>query len=76
METYGSIISNNVNAVMQRLTLVTIIISVPTLVASIFGMNVYMFGLQDNPYALGAILVGSFVFAIALAWFFRRKRLM
>lgn len=76
METYGSIISNNVNAVMQRLTLVTIIISVPTLVASIFGMNVYLFGLENNRYALGAILVGSFVFAIALAWFFRRKRLM
>lgn len=75
METYGSIISNNANAVMQRLTLVTIILAVPTLVASIFGMNVELYGLDKNPYAFPAILVGSFVFAIALAWFFRRKRL-
>ncbi len=76
METYGSIISNNVNAVMQRLTLVTIIISVPTLVASIFGMNVPLFNLEKSNYAFPTILVGSFIFAIALAWFFRRKRLM
>lgn len=75
METYGSIIANNVNAVMQRLTLVTIIIAVPTLVASIFGMNVDLYGLDKNPYALPAILAGSFVFAIFLSWFFRKKRL-
>lgn len=76
METYGSIISNNVSSVMQRLTLVTIIISVPTLVASIFGMNVKLYGLGDNPFAFPSILVGSFILAIGLAWFFRRNNLM
>jgi magnesium transporter len=76
METYGSIISNNVNAVMKRLTLVTIIISVPTLVASIFGMNVPLFNLEGNQYAFPAILIGSFLFAIVLALIFRWKRLM
>ncbi len=76
METYGSIINNNVNAVMQRLTLITIIISVPTLVASIFGMNVKLFGLEDNENALIYILVGSILFALSLAWFFKSKRLL
>lgn len=76
METYGSIINNNVNAVMQRLTLVTIILAVPTLVASIFGMNVPFYGLENNPHALIYILIGSVLFALLLAWFFRRKRLL
>jgi magnesium transporter len=76
METYGSIINNNVNAVMQRLTLVTIILAVPTLVASLFGMNVPFYGLENNPHALIYILIGSILFALLLAWFFRRKRLL
>jgi magnesium transporter len=75
METYGSIINNNVNLVMQRLTLITIIISVPTLVASIFGMNVYLFGLEDNHYAFFAILLGSVGLALGIVWYFRRKSL-
>lgn len=75
METYGSIINNNVNLVMQRLTLITIIISVPTLVASIFGMNVYLFGLENNRYAFFAILLGSVGLALGIVWYFRRKSL-
>jgi magnesium transporter len=75
METYGSIIANNVNLVMQRLTLVTIIISVPTLVASIFGMNVPLGGLEENHQAIYYILIFSILFSLILAWFFRRKQL-
>ncbi|WKY44568.1 magnesium transporter CorA family protein [Eubacteriaceae bacterium ES2] len=40
MEAYGSIISNNLNIVMKILTSLTILLSVPTLIASIYGMNV------------------------------------
>ena len=40
MDAYGSIISNNVNQVMKRMTSITIILMVPTLVASFYGMNV------------------------------------
>ncbi len=40
MGAYGSIISNNVNLVMKRMTGITIILMVPTLVASLYGMNV------------------------------------
>jgi magnesium transporter len=76
METYGSIISNNVNAVMQRLTLITILISVPTLVASIFGMNVPLFNLEQNPNAIYFVLMGSILLSVFLIWFFRRKKLL
>ena len=40
MDAYASVISNNVNIVMKLLTVVTLIISVPTLIASLWGMNV------------------------------------
>lgn len=40
MDAYASVISNNVNIVMKLLTVITLIISIPTLVASLWGMNV------------------------------------
>jgi magnesium transporter len=40
MSTFASIISNNLNNVMKLLTAITIIIAVPTLIASFWGMNV------------------------------------
>jgi len=40
MDAFASIISNNVNIVMKMLTIITIIITIPTLIASVWGMNV------------------------------------
>lgn len=40
MDVYGSIISNNVNLVMKRLTIITILMAIPTIVYSFYGMNV------------------------------------
>ena len=39
-DAYASIISNNLNGVMKFLTSITIILSIPTMVASFWGMNV------------------------------------
>ena len=39
MDAFGSIINNNVNAIMKTLAVVTIVLSIPTLVASVYGMN-------------------------------------
>jgi len=74
MEAYASIISNNLNVFIQRLTIVTIILMVPTLVASFYGMNV------DLPFdniggAFYLILFVSVVFSLALVWFFRRSKM-
>lgn len=40
MDAYSSIISNNLNQVIHRLTVVTVVLMVPTLIASFFGMNI------------------------------------
>lgn len=74
MEAYASIISNNLNVVIQRLTLVTIILMVPTLVASFYGMNVPL-PLSGSNYAVYFIIIISIVISLLLAWWFRRKRL-
>ncbi len=74
MDAFASIISNNLNIVIQRLTLVTIILMVPTLVASFFGMNVPL-PLANDPKALGFILLFSVIISLLLAWFFRRKQM-
>ena len=40
MDAFASIISNNVNTIMKRMTSISIILMVPTLIASFYGMNV------------------------------------
>lgn len=75
MEAYASIVSNNLNVFIQRLTIVTIILMVPTLVASFYGMNVDNLPFSDNPMAFYYILAISILLGFLLIWFFRRKRL-
>ena len=58
METFGSIISNNLNLIMKRMTSITIILQVPTLIASLYGMNVWL-PIGDKPWAFVAILLLS-----------------
>ena len=74
MDAYSSIISNNLNKVIQRLTLVTIILMVPTLVASFFGMNVPL-PFEQSGVSFLAIIIASTLVSLLIAWYFQRKRL-
>ena len=74
MDAYGSIISNNLNITIQRLTLITIVLTVPMVVASFYGMNVNM-PIQDKWYAFPVILILSVILSLAVIFYFRRKRL-
>ena len=72
MEAYSSIISNNLNGVMKFLTSLTILISVPTLIASIWGMNVEL-PFESNPYGFFILLGISMVVAIVAFVWLKRK---
>ena len=69
---YSSIINNNMNYVIKFLTLVTICISIPTLVASIYGMNVPVPG-QESPQTIGFAIGISLFLVVLTIFFFRRK---
>ena len=72
MDAFASIISNNLNIVMKFLASITIVLSLPTLVASLFGMNVQL-PLANSPMAFLFILVISLLVSIAVAWLFARR---
>jgi magnesium transporter len=73
LDAFASIISNNLNNVMKRLTSITIILSLPALVTSIYGMNV------DIPYshtqhAFYIPVILSLLVSIIIAWYFMKKK--
>lgn len=73
MDAFASVISNNLNVVLKFLTSITIILMIPTLVASIYGMNVKL-PFQDLPQAFVITMVISLVFSIiGVLIFIRRK---
>ncbi|KMY45502.1 magnesium transporter [Bacillus sp. FJAT-27916] len=73
MNTFASVISNNLNIVMKFLTSITIILSFPTIVASIYGMNVDL-PYQNNPYAfIGVIFVALLLSSVTTIIFWKKK---
>lgn len=72
MEAYSSIISNNLNGVMKILTAITIIISVPTMISSFWGMNVKV-PMQDNPWGFAIILIASILIGVIVTIILKRK---
>lgn len=74
MEAYASIISNNLNVVIHRLTLITIILMVPTLIASFYGMNLEYLPMRQFKGAFFVIIILSFILGIVLVGVFRKPR--
>ena len=75
MDTYQSIINNNMNTVMRTLTSVTIIMMIPTLITSMFGMNLVN-GMESKPWGFIIAIVLSIAVSGCCWWFFRHKRLV
>jgi magnesium transporter len=70
MDAFASIISNNLNVIIKLLTTVTIILMIPTLFSSIYGMNVDL-PFQTSPYAFSLVIglsIVTAIFGIAIFW--------
>ena len=68
-----AILTQNLNDTIRKLTAFTIVLTIPTLIASIFGMNVPL-PLQDKPYALFIVLgIAASLIGITL-YFFSKNR--
>ena len=72
MDAYASIISNNLNVVMKFLASITIVLSLPTLIASIWGMNVPL-PFATNPYGF-VIVCGIAVLISVVAFIWLKKK--
>ena len=75
MDAFASIIANNQNVVLKRLTIATIALTVPVLVASIFGMNIPN-GMEQSPTAFYAIAIISLIFCAVTGYLALRKKML
>ena len=75
MDAFASVISNNLNVVMKFLSTVTIVLSIPTMIASFFGMNFVNIPLGDQPHGFAIITVCTLVVTALIAIFFQKKNL-
>ena len=73
LDAFASIISNNLNNVLKRLTSITIILSLPALVTSIYGMNVPIPG-QNWPHSFYVPIIISLVLSIIISAYFMKKK--
>lgn len=75
MDAYASIISNNLNGVMKFLTSITIILSIPTMIASFWGMNVRV-PMQDNPLGFVIIMTFSILLGVLVTIWLKKKDML
>lgn len=74
MNTFASVISNNLNIVMKFLTSITIILSIPTMVSSFYGMNVKHIPLSNMPHAFPMVIGISALLSSTIALIFWKKK--
>lgn len=75
MDAYASIISNNLNAVMKTLTSITIILAVPTMISSFWGMNVSL-PFEANPFGFVImVLIAIIITLVVTVWLSKKDML-
>ena len=72
MTAFSSIISNKLNNIMKLLTIITIVLTVPVMFASIYGMNIQLPG-DKSPYAFAVFVITSIMFSGLVVWYFKKK---
>jgi len=72
MDAYGNVIQNNVSHVVKLLTAVTIVLSIPTLIASVYGMNVPL-PFQEADHAFTVIIAAMVISSALVAYYFHKK---
>ncbi|MBN1151270.1 magnesium transporter CorA family protein [candidate division WOR-3 bacterium] len=75
MDAFASIISNNLNVVVKKLTAISLVLMIPTLIASVYGMNVGL-PFQHTWYAFLVIILGSVLLSAGALIFFVLKKFL
>jgi magnesium transporter len=74
LDAFASIIANNQNEVLKRLSVITIVLTFPVLVASIYGMNVPL-PYQKSPNAFWIPIILSLSISLIIGWFFLKRKI-
>ncbi len=74
LDAFASIIANNQNEVLKRLAVITIVLTFPVLISSLFGMNVPS-GFEHSPYAFYIVSLLSLLVSVMIGVFFLRKKM-
>lgn len=76
-DSFASIISNNLNVVMKTLAIITIVLSIPTMIYSAYGMNVHLGGMPfaDSPWGFLIIVAFSIVLSVLVTILFIKMKM-
>jgi len=72
MDTYASLISNNLNVVMKFLTSITLVIAVPTMISSFWGMNLDL-PLEHSAWGFPVMVTLSLILTLLVTWWLKKK---
>ena len=75
MDTYANLINNNMSQVMKMLTSVSLILMFPTLIASLFGMNLIN-GMEQEWWGFPVAIVITIGITVSFWYYFRHKKLL
>lgn len=77
MDAFASVISNNLNIVMKFLAVITIVMSIPTIIFSAYGMNVAANGMPfaNSPFGFTIVIVLAVVVSLITAVIFLKKKM-
>ena len=75
MDAYASLISNNLNVVMKTLTSITIILAIPTVISSFWGMNVKV-PFENTSFAFGIIALIAVVITLLTSLWLNKKNML
>lgn len=73
MDAYASVISNNLNVIMKQLTSISIILMIPTVIASLYGMNVPN-SFENNPWGFWIVVSISLLLSMFGVFVFMRRK--
>ncbi len=75
LDAYASIISNNLNGVMKTLTSITIVLAVPTMISSFWGMNVKL-PFENNPFGFVIMISLAIITTLIVTWWLKKKDML
>lgn len=75
MDAFASIISNNQNIAMKFLAAITIVLSIPTMIASFYGMNFDIMPGANSPIGFYLTVAGALIITFIVVLIFRKKKL-